>query len=342
MDKGKGDVLDELNLSEYECKLYSDDENDTNAFDEILNSTFNSTLASKNNAQTKLKKKQPLCSTRIENVNQKANETTNEETFNEDKISFNEKSENEVVVESQLNDSNLTSYEKWMMNKMKIAKEKENKKKQEDKQKLQKKKIDEMHKEHVRKCRLAEHEKWLDNKNNALRKSLKKEGSKMRKEEKAIEIKKKEVRAKAEVEYNKWVKQYKAKKKLQEDAIKEKEEKQKKLELEKKQKSEECFKQWLEQKKKQNFTLPPPDKYPEPGYTNPKPWIAPEVDRPQKTKAKQNKTTKKKPNSAKNAKISKSEISKNAKSMGLLRPHTAKLSTSTRLSATKLMKESFN
>ena len=56
MDKGKGDVLDELNLSEYECKLYSDDENDTNAFDEILNSTFNSTLASKNKAQTKLKK----------------------------------------------------------------------------------------------------------------------------------------------------------------------------------------------------------------------------------------------------------------------------------------------
>ena len=41
----------------------------------------------------------------------------------------------------------------------------------------------------------------------------------MREEEKAIEIKKKEVRAKAEVEYNKWVKQYKAKKKLQEDAV---------------------------------------------------------------------------------------------------------------------------
>ena len=52
-----------------------------------------------------------------------------------------------------------------------------------------------------------------------LRKSLKKEGSKVREEEKAIEIKKKEVRAKAEVEYNKWVKQYKAKKKLQEDAV---------------------------------------------------------------------------------------------------------------------------
>lgn len=69
-----------------------------------------------------------MCSTRIENVNQKASETTNEETLNEDKISFNEKSENEDVVESQLNDSNLTSYEKWMMNKMKIAKEKENKK----------------------------------------------------------------------------------------------------------------------------------------------------------------------------------------------------------------------
>ena len=59
MDKGKGDGLDELNLSEYECKLYSDDENDTNAFDEILNSTFNSTLASKNKAQTKLKKYVP-------------------------------------------------------------------------------------------------------------------------------------------------------------------------------------------------------------------------------------------------------------------------------------------
>ena len=62
-----------------------------------------------------------MCSTRIENVNQKATETTNEETFNE-------KSENEDMVETQLNDSNLTSYEKWMMNKMKVAKEKENKK----------------------------------------------------------------------------------------------------------------------------------------------------------------------------------------------------------------------
>ena len=57
-----------------------------------------------------------MCSTRIENVNQKATETTNEETFNE-------KSENEDMVEMH-----LTSYEKWMMNKMKVAKEKENKK----------------------------------------------------------------------------------------------------------------------------------------------------------------------------------------------------------------------
>jgi len=338
----KGDVLDELNLSEYECKLYSDDENDTNAFDEILNSTFNSKLASKSKMPTKLKKNQPLCSTRIENIDHKVFKTTIEETFNEDRISLNEKSENEELVESQLNDSNLTSYEQWMMKKMKIAKEKENQKKEEEKQKRRKKKVEEMHKEHVRKCRLAEHERWLDNKNNALRKSLKKEGTKKRKEEQAVEIKKKEVRAKAEVEYNKWMKQYKMKKKMLEDDQKQKDEQQKKLELEKKQKSEESFKQWLEEKKKQKFIIPPPDKYPEPGYINPKPWIAPDIDRSQKTKAKQIKTNKKKLISVKTPKITKNEIRKNANSMGLLRPHTTKLSSSTRLSATRLMKESFN